>query len=348
MAKKKTDSDDYFAFAQGGGKAKGSKPPAKKETAKKEPAKKQPAPKKEPAKKQPAKKPEAKAPAKPAKPAVKKVEPAPAPPKKPAIAAAVAPIRKQLNEKQFRNLVAKGGRIKAVVEIELGDLLGDIEHLNDFVDDLIVPEKSIAGLSDLKFKVHGANTKRNAVLLMVDADAKEVLRNLDEPPGLFPPEQPKPPTPPEDDAESDDGDDTPLDTAPSNGEQQPGLFDNSMVESPLEGNGEKLRPDANGRFVPARVKSSDGEVERGFDALPFLRDADEQDVLTVAGHHWGEEESAQRVADFCADQNPQIQEVYDYVESLGPDEGYTVTVDGERAMAWLRQHRTALAFRIKQ
>lgn len=320
MAKKKTNNDDYFAFASAGnGKAKVSnKPQAKKPTGKKPEAKK-PAPAKN-TKAKNTKDKEAKKPV----PAKKPSKPAFNP----------KPVNKMLTEKQFRSRLDKNNRIDAVVKIELSDLMGDVEFVNDFVDDLLVPEKSIAGLSDIQYKVFGADTKKNAVLLRVNANASDVLDSLDNKPTAKPAPEPAPEPEPEPEPEPQENTVCTNANVESDGEPTSDI----LCDTPMD----KIRPDADGRFVPAKVASLDGEMVRCFDALPFLRDADEEDIMIVAGQRWGEDESAQRVADFCFEQNPSLQDVYDY------NSDFTVTLDGERAMMWLRQHRSPLAFRIKQ
>jgi len=92
-----------------------------------------------------------------------------------------------------------------------------------------------------------------------------------------------------------------------------------------------------GHGIAARIKGDgiDGQTHQ-FDAVPWFKQASDDEISDLAAKGWGGDYEADAVAEFVADTVPGVQFIID------KGEGFEVHVDGPQAMAWLADHKTSL------
>ncbi|MDF0490398.1 hypothetical protein PX554_19910 [Sphingomonas sp. H39-1-10] len=97
--------------------------------------------------------------------------------------------------------------------------------------------------------------------------------------------------------------------------------------------------------VQASAHSDDYRIDVDFDAAPWFAQASEQDILELAQCEWGGDYPADSVALHMAEQNTELQRMFDYISIAGTERdpvGFECYVDGDDARAWLNQQRPHL------
>jgi hypothetical protein len=106
-------------------------------------------------------------------------------------------------------------------------------------------------------------------------------------------------------------------------------------------------------MIRAEVHTDDYGAEARFDATAFFEQADDDalDALVLCGYRG--DYPADAVAEFAAADNPEVAEVFAYLENArwmrraaGFDGiGFECSVDPEDAEAWIKAHRPAVLAR---
>lgn len=95
--------------------------------------------------------------------------------------------------------------------------------------------------------------------------------------------------------------------------------------------------------IPAEVYSDDRIVEVNFDALPFFQQASAEELQQLAECGWGGDYPADQVAIHCADDNADVQRVFDYLgyrpRHYGETVGFECHVEEAPALEWLKANR---------
>jgi hypothetical protein len=97
--------------------------------------------------------------------------------------------------------------------------------------------------------------------------------------------------------------------------------------------------------IPAECHSDDRVFEVAFDPLAWFEQADPEDIVELARCGWGGDYPADAVARFMAEQNGEVQALFDSLDRLGdlPSHkdlrGFECHVEEEAALAWLRANR---------
>lgn len=97
--------------------------------------------------------------------------------------------------------------------------------------------------------------------------------------------------------------------------------------------------------IAASARSDDRRIEVDFDAVPWFDQAAELEILELSQCQWGGDYPADAVADYMADQNAELQKMFDYISIAGTNRdpvGFECYVDSDDARAWLNQHRPHL------
>jgi hypothetical protein len=101
--------------------------------------------------------------------------------------------------------------------------------------------------------------------------------------------------------------------------------------------------------IRAEAHSDDHIQEVEFDASPWFRQASDQEILDLAACDWGGDYPADGVAEFMSGQNPDLDALFGYLHSIHNLRsktdccGFECHVNSDDAIAWLKQHRPALA-----
>ena len=99
--------------------------------------------------------------------------------------------------------------------------------------------------------------------------------------------------------------------------------------------------------IRAEVHSDDITFQASFDALPWFEQATDDEIMALVNIDWGGDYAADDVAKFCADLDPEVAKVFDYVERKS-GLGFECNVDDGMAMAWLQSHRAKLYKKIRE
>ena len=101
--------------------------------------------------------------------------------------------------------------------------------------------------------------------------------------------------------------------------------------------------------VSAEFYSDDHKAEAKFDAAAWLAHASDDEIIKVAHSGWGESYETDTIAEFMADRDAGVANVYAYLEFTGTHKitmpysndpiGSTCRVDETEALAWLRENR---------
>lgn len=98
-------------------------------------------------------------------------------------------------------------------------------------------------------------------------------------------------------------------------------------------------------MIRAEVHSDDRNVQRSFDAEPYFQQASDQTLVELARCGWGGDYPADEVALWAADENPDVAQVFSYLEIIAGDRskknccGFECHIDREDAHAWVQMNR---------
>jgi len=90
--------------------------------------------------------------------------------------------------------------------------------------------------------------------------------------------------------------------------------------------------------IKAEVHSDDCVYEVDFDALPWFQQANYDEIMALANYDWGGDYEADVVAEYVADSDEKVSQLFDYVEAK-ESMGFECHVDKDSAMAWLKEYR---------
>jgi hypothetical protein len=95
--------------------------------------------------------------------------------------------------------------------------------------------------------------------------------------------------------------------------------------------------------IPAECHSDDHAVQVAFDALPWFQSATDAQIEAVARDEWGPESTTDAIALFMESKCERVRFMFEYVHVRNQieDIGYGCTVDGEKALAWLKDNRSS-------
>lgn len=98
--------------------------------------------------------------------------------------------------------------------------------------------------------------------------------------------------------------------------------------------------------VPAEVHTDDYQVEVDFNAVPWLNQASEQEIIDLAECGWRGDYPADAVAQHSVKWYPQIDDVFSHKSGNEDLSGFEVVVDEGLAMAWLKENRNSVFKKI--
>lgn len=96
-----------------------------------------------------------------------------------------------------------------------------------------------------------------------------------------------------------------------------------------------------GAIIRAEVHSDDFARTADFDATPWFLEASKGAIVELAECGWRGDYPADRVAQFIARQNPEVEKVLDYA-TLQSEMGFECSVNEADARAWLKENRKAV------
>jgi len=104
--------------------------------------------------------------------------------------------------------------------------------------------------------------------------------------------------------------------------------------------------------VSASCRSEDGRVEvSSFDVTPWFAQVGDERIRALQEEGYGGNRAADSVAEFAADYDPRVQQLFTYLEIVNLKEtvcGFDCYVDAVEAEAWLRIHRPHLLARAQE
>jgi len=92
-------------------------------------------------------------------------------------------------------------------------------------------------------------------------------------------------------------------------------------------------------MIRANVHTDDRHYDVNFDATAWFEQASDQEIVELADCGWGEDYPADAVAEFMADQNQEIERLFEYVSHGKDPIGFECSVNERDARAWLKEHR---------
>ncbi len=132
--------------------------------------------------------------------------------------------------------------------------------------------------------------------------------------------------------------------------------DTGVRSSPVAGVGlsngdQEVRRDA----VVARVWSDDKAFDIKFDAVPWLKEASDKDIVDLYQINFSRDYPADKVAQFMADHDERIAGLFKYLEALHGKGGmgFEVEVNADQMLLWLKLNKPRLfdrynEFRIRE
>ena len=109
---------------------------------------------------------------------------------------------------------------------------------------------------------------------------------------------------------------------------------------------EVLAPAVDAPEISAEAWSDDRLVDVTFDARRWFLTATDEDIRELAACGWGQDFPADRVAQSLAGSHRELAAMFAHIERMNRDRtvmGFECQVDPSSAIAWLRDHRPALA-----
>ena len=107
--------------------------------------------------------------------------------------------------------------------------------------------------------------------------------------------------------------------------------------------------------VVARVWSDDNVFDIKFDAVPWLREASDKDIVDLYQINFSRDYPADKVAQFMADRDERIAGLFKYLDALsgGKGMGFDVEVNADQMLLWLKLNKPRLfdrynEFRIRE
>lgn len=99
--------------------------------------------------------------------------------------------------------------------------------------------------------------------------------------------------------------------------------------------------------IPARAQSADEVFETRFDATPYFKRADDQELMELFKDDFTGTAAAELAYSF-RDQDAGLGRIFDHVERMhdGTSLGFVCEVEREPALAWIQANRPELARRI--
>ena len=94
-------------------------------------------------------------------------------------------------------------------------------------------------------------------------------------------------------------------------------------------------------MIKAEIHTDDRKVEVTFDATPYFNQASDADIVALHDCGWGGDYPSDNVAIFCADINPEVAKLFNYLEIVR-DQGFECNVDEASAILWLKENRKKL------
>lgn len=101
-------------------------------------------------------------------------------------------------------------------------------------------------------------------------------------------------------------------------------------------------------MIRAEAHSDDRVHEVNFDATPYFQQAKSEEIAALAACDWGGDYPADAVAQFCAEHEPKLAQLFSYLESIAnvpskkDESGFECHVTSEDALAWLKTNRPEL------
>jgi len=92
-------------------------------------------------------------------------------------------------------------------------------------------------------------------------------------------------------------------------------------------------------IIPAEAHTDDYKVKVEFDAIYWFQGASAYDIARLAACGWRGDYPADNVAELCANHDPEVQRVFDYLKIVNHPEttcGFECAVNAEAALAWLQ------------
>jgi len=99
-------------------------------------------------------------------------------------------------------------------------------------------------------------------------------------------------------------------------------------------------------MIKAEIHSDDHHMQHDFDATPWFKQASDEEIIALAKCGWRGDYAADVVALHTPD-NEGIERVLIYVRSQD-EMGFEVVVDADQAIAWVQEHRTPLAVKLRE
>ncbi len=119
----------------------------------------------------------------------------------------------------------------------------------------------------------------------------------------------------------------------------------------LSSDNQEIKRDA----VVARVWSDDQAFDIKFDAVPWLKEASDKDIVDLYQINFSRDYPADKVAQFMADHDERIAGLFKYLEALSGKEGmgFDVEVNADQMLLWLKLNKPRLfdrynEFRIRE
>ena len=92
-------------------------------------------------------------------------------------------------------------------------------------------------------------------------------------------------------------------------------------------------------IIPAEAHTDDQKVKVEFDAIHWFQGASAYDIAKLAACGWGGDYPADNVAELCANHDPELQRIFDYLKIVNHPEttcGFECRVNAEAAFKWLQ------------
>ena len=107
------------------------------------------------------------------------------------------------------------------------------------------------------------------------------------------------------------------------------------------------------KIIRAEVHTDDHRAEASFDAVEWFEQASDQDIIDLAGCSWGGDYPADDVAEFMADHDSNVADVFKFLETYnrGPArdrQGFECHVNSDDAIRWLKEHKPTLVPQLKR
>ena len=106
-------------------------------------------------------------------------------------------------------------------------------------------------------------------------------------------------------------------------------------------------------MIKAECHTDDHVFKVEFDALPWLKQASDDQIIELDGCDYAGDSPADNVALFCQDFDPELKNLFAYLEKVNEVRrkccGFEVWVDAEAIRKWVSWNRSSdLARRIKE